>query len=108
MYGIDGGDWNDLFEGAMKGDFEKITNKIYDGGFDGDFMPMMMGGMGGMFGGARQQGSAGGAGGAQAGAGGMYGMGGFNPMMMGGGFYDILNQPAVTPVNTRLMAIRQA
>lgn len=109
MYGIDGGDWNDLFEGAMKGDFEKITNKIYDGGFDGDFMPFMMGGMGGMFGGAgRQQGTAGGASGAQAGAGGMGGFGGmgFNPMMMG--FYDMLNQPAVQPVNTRLMAIRQA
>merc|ERR1711941_111414 len=68
----------------MKGDFEKITNKIYDGGFDGDFMPFMMGGAGGMF-----------------------GMGGFNPMMMGG-FYDMLNQPAVVPVNTRLMAVRQA
>merc|ERR1719499_1394381 len=106
MYGIDGGDWNDLFEGAMKGDFEKITNKIYDGGFDGDFMPFMMGGMGGMFGGGRQQGTTGGASGAQGQAGGMFGMGGYNPMMMG--FYDMLNKPAVTPVNTRLMAIRQA
>jgi len=135
MYGIDGGDWNDLFEGAMKGDFEKITNKLYDGGFDGDMMfPMMAG----LFGGAGQRG-----GGQQGGASGASPFGGFNPMMgmmgmgmpfgpmMGGGrgpaapaasepvaalklanpmsmfMMDAINKPHVVPANARLMRALQ-
>jgi len=97
MYGIDGGDWNDLFEGAMKGDFEKITNKLYDGGFDGDMMfPMMAG----LFGGAGQR-----AGGQQGGASGASPFGGFNPMSMF--MMDAINKPHVVPANARLMRALQ-
>jgi len=107
MYGIDGGDWNDLIEGAMKGDYEKITNKIYDGGFDGDFMyPMMAGmGMGGMFG--RHAGGAGTAGATGTGSAPSFpGFGGFGGPMSWA-WMDMLNKAPIKPVNARLMRPRQ-
>jgi len=50
MFGLDGSDFNDLREGAMKGDYKKIYGKVFDGNSDFPMMGMMgpMMGFGGM------------------------------------------------------------
>lgn len=100
MFGLDYSDFNDLFEGARKGDYEKVYGKIFDGKSDFPFMPMasqMFGGMGGAgMGGAGATGT-----GSTAGA----GASSFSPYMYG--MIDLQKARApVRPVNTRLSATR--
>lgn len=91
MFGLQQSDFNDLFEGARKGDYEKIYSKVFDGNSD---FPMMGGMMNGLMGGygAPQ-------GGASTG-------GSMNPFYWGLMDLQRAHTP-VRPVNHRLMATRQ-
>jgi len=103
MFGLDGSDFNDLREGAMKGDYKKIYGKVFDGNSDFPMMGMM--GMGGM--GMGGMGMGGGAGGAQTGAHtGAQSNPWMSPFMYG--MIDLQRAHApVNPVNRRLRATRQ-
>lgn len=92
MFGLQQSDFNDLFEGARKGDYEKIYGKIFDGNSD---FPMMMGGfMNGMMGGMGAQST------------GSTGSHAMNPYYWGMMDLQRAHSP-VRPVNHRLMATRQ-
>lgn len=99
MFGLDGSDFNDLREGAMKGDYKKIYGKVFDGNSDFPMMGMM--GMGGMGMGGMGMG---GASHSQAGA--QQSNPWMSPFMYG--MIDLQRAHApVNPVNRRLRATRQ-
>lgn len=95
MFGLQQSDFNDLFEGARKGDYEKIYGKVFDG--NSDFPLPMMGGMMNSF--------MGGMGAPSTGAS-TTSTNSVNPYLWGLIDLQRAHSP-VRPVNNRLMATRQ-